>query len=140
MKKAITFALIAILFLGLFAGCNTYRRPVATGADGAHVTRGFHYGTDGHVRDVRTTTRHSAAHNGVTGRLDGSTGNFYGSATHGTTRDGMIGDGALANRSGGTAYNGYGYGTAGTSWANGVNGTPGTVRPTVNGTTARTAR
>jgi len=130
MKKAIPFALIAILFLGLFAGCNTYRRPVAGGvADGAHVTRGFHYGTDGNVRDVRTTTRDGATHRGTTGRLDGSSGNFYGST--------MTGDGTVPNRTGGTAFNGPGYGTAGTNWAS---RTPATVNPAVNGTTARTAR
>jgi len=134
MKKAITFALIAILFLGLFAGCNTYRRPVATGtADGAHVTREFQYRPDGFAANHRTTTRD----HGVADRFDGSTGNFYGSTTRGTTGSGMIGDESVPNRSSVNTHSGFGYGTAG---VNRASGTPATVRPAVNGTTARTAR
>jgi len=134
MKKAITFALIAILFLGLFAGCNTYRRPVAGGVvDGAHVTREFQYRPDGHVTNSRTTTRHS----GMTGRLNGTIGSHHGTTTPGAIYDGTIGDGTMTNRSGGTAYNGHGYGTAGTNWAS---RTPAAVNPAVNGTTARTTR
>jgi len=72
MKKAITLTLIAILFLGLFAGCNTYTRPVVHGTDGGRVTRGFQYRHDGYVTDGGTT-RNASVNDGVrNGLYDGN--------------------------------------------------------------------
>ena len=86
MKKAITLTLIAILFLALFAGCNTYSRPMADGTvDGGRVTRGFQYRHDGYVTDGRTTRDvrthydnyrydgHMTGHDGMTGTTAGRT-------------------------------------------------------------------
>ena len=83
MKKAISLALIAILFLALFAGCNTYRRPAYTGTvvdGGSYTTRDFQYRADGSVTNVgRATngthtgvdTRNATSHYGSSHRADG---------------------------------------------------------------------
>jgi len=68
MKKAISLTLIAILFLALFAGCNTYRRPVQTGntVDGRHhvTAPGFQYRTDGRVTNGGRVTPGTARTDG----------------------------------------------------------------------------
>jgi len=81
MKRTITFTLIALMFLALFTGCNTYRRSAVTTpengvVDGNRVTRGHnrtggaltdghgvrgHHGRGGHV-----TRGHHNRHHGAT--------------------------------------------------------------------------
>ena len=130
MKKAITFTLIAILFLGLFAGCNTYTRPVVHEADGARVTRGFQYRDDGFLTDGGTTRRAHVNDHVRDGRHhDGTLHNFrYGGGVTGF--DGRATNRGLATHSTTIDPNGVGNGHYGTA----------TARPAVNGVARSAAR
>jgi len=104
MKRTITFALIALMFFGLFTGCGAYRRtavvtPESGVTDGTRVTRGGapHHRRDGianngrvtrgHHRDGHHMTRghhvtrgHHYRHDGLVNHTDGTLGNgLYGS-------------------------------------------------------------
>ena len=97
MKRTISFALIALMFLALFAGCNTYRRPVVTApdnavVDGNRVTRGAHNRTDGIGTDGRVHRGHY--------RHDGAriTRGHYRHDGLITDTDGVVGNGSYADR------------------------------------------
>jgi len=120
MKKAITFTLIAILFLGLFAGCNTYTRPVVHGTDGARVTRGFQYRDDGYVTDGGTT-RHAR------GTTDGGT------ARHAHVRDGLRDGHHAGNTLHHFRYGGHGTSLDGRTTNRGLNMHSATTDPNVLG-------
>ncbi|MCL2587800.1 MAG: hypothetical protein FWD84_00140 [Oscillospiraceae bacterium] len=104
MKKALLFALIAILLVTMFTGCRAYRRTTVTtpgyevttntdgrttrGVDGLvtgdGVTRNYHTGT---------STRVTPSHHGHT--------NLHTDARHDgrvTDTDGIIGNGTFADR------------------------------------------
>lgn len=137
MKKAITLTLIAILFLGLFAGCNTYTRPTMHGTDGARVTRGFQYRHDGHVTNTGTA-RHARVNDGLRdGLRDGGTLHNFRYGGTGTGFDGMTDGRGVTDYSTGIDHgitHGTGFGTArGTVRSN-------TVRPALDGVSGTTAR
>ena len=130
MKKAVTLTLIAILLLGLFAGCNTYTRPAVNSADGARVTRGFQYHHDG------GTTRSTRVHDGVRENLrDGRTSHNFRHDGHVRGFDSTSNNEGFAGHSSGTDY-GTMHGTGFRHGAGAVR--PNTVRPTVDGVNGTT--
>jgi len=120
MKKTVTITLLALLFLALFAGCNTYSRTAVTTPNyeaGYRAHRGMnHYRHDGYVADGNENRHHLGSD-----LMRGERAMMEEERINGrvTDRDGIIGNDMNANRPNGYVYGGYNRtGTnASTRWA-----------------------
>lgn len=105
MKKAISFVLVALMFVSFLTGCNAYRRTVVTESerevvDATRGTRGFHHRRDGLITDssnLNRTARHHEKHKHHHDRVAREHFRYDGDVTD---RDGVIGNGVHADRPG----------------------------------------
>ena len=121
MKRIIWLALTALMFLALFAGCNTGRTVVGT--DGVHrdgVRGGYHYRHDGYANSggISRDRYHHHQTDGHRHHNRRTDGHHYRHDGRVTDTDGIIGNGIDADRPGGRVHNrGTTNGMAGTGSA-----------------------